>query len=112
MSAMKKINWTKEDIKVYTLIYCANADFFEDDSEVEYIKSMINKSDYNRLHSEYESDNDYQSIQKINNALKYYDFSLKQKQKFFSEIKELFKADGDFDLLEKNMYMNLKRYLF
>ena len=36
----KNINWTKEDLKTYLLIYCANADFSESKIEIEFIKSM------------------------------------------------------------------------
>ena len=42
-------NWTKEDFIIYTLIYCANADYVEEKLELDYIKSKINTSNLENL---------------------------------------------------------------
>ena len=51
-------NWTKEELKIYILIYCANADFSESKLETEYIKSKIQTSNFDKIHAEFENDND------------------------------------------------------
>ena len=54
-------NWTKDDLRTYLLIYCANADFSISEKELTLIKSRIEKSDFDKIKAEFEEDNDYQS---------------------------------------------------
>jgi hypothetical protein len=103
--------WTKEDLKIYTLIYCANADFVEDKIETKFIKSKINESDYDKLKAEFDHDNDYESIQKINTAFEFYGYTKEEKDNYFKDIKDLFLSDGNYDHLEKNIFRGLNRIL-
>lgn len=102
-------NWTKDDLRTYLLIYCANADFTESKKELEFIKSKINGSDFARLHSEFDKDNDYQSIEKIQSAYKALDYD--NADTLMQEVREFFYADGEFDTLEQNLLLGLKRVL-
>lgn len=102
-------NWSKEELKAYVLIYCANADFVESKLEINYIKSKIHAGIYEKMHAEFEKDNDYQSIQKIQTFIKEHNYH--SEDKLIREILELFLIDDDFDILEKNLYMGLKHIL-
>jgi copper chaperone CopZ len=106
-----KTNWTKEELQTYVLIYCANADFTESKVEINFIKSEIEHSDFDKIHAEFEEDNDYQSIQKIQQAVEDLGYSNKEKNQLFEEIRTLFKADKKFDILEKNVLRGLKKIL-
>lgn len=109
--SITKPNWTKEDLKIYILIYCAKADFNESNIEVDFIKSKLKNSDYEKLHTEFEADNDYQSIQKIQAALDKHGYSEKEVNGLFMEIKKLFLSDGKYDVLEQNLLLGLKHIL-
>ena len=102
-------HWTKEDLKIYILICCSNADFVESKKEIEYIKSKIKSSNFDKIHAEFEEDNDYQSIQKIQDALKVH--QLEDKDELIQEIKELFLVDHHFDAVEENLLLGLKHML-
>jgi hypothetical protein len=108
---MKKtnINWTKEELKIYILIYCANADFSESKLELDYIKSKIQTNNFEKIHNEFEKDNDYQSIQKILSSIKEHHYE--NDESLLREIMELFLIDDRFDILEQNLYMGLKHIL-
>jgi len=108
---MKKIisNWTKEELKAYILIYCANADFSESKLEIDYIKSKIHTGIFENIHTEFEKDNDYQSIQKIQTAIK--EHNLTDNETLIGEIMELFLIDDNYDLLEQNLYIGLRHIL-
>jgi len=108
---MKKIinNWTKEELKTYILIYCANADFIESKLEIDYIKSKIHTGIFKNIHAEFEKDNDYQSIQKIQTAVKEHNFE--NDENLIKEIMELFLIDDNYDLLEQNLYIGLRHIL-
>jgi len=108
----KKItNWTKEELKVYILIYCANADFSESKFEVDFIKSKIKTNNFEKIQAEFEEDNDYQSIQKIQLSVEEHGYTNDEKNRLFGEIKELFLSDKKYDVLERNLYLGLSQIL-
>ena len=110
---MKKINtnWTKEELKIYILIYCANADFSESKFEVDFIKSKIQTSNFEKIHAEFEQDNDYLSIQKIQLSIEEHGYTNDETNRLFEEIKELFLSDKKYDILEQNLYRGLSHLL-
>lgn len=104
-------NWTHEELKAYMLLYCANADFVVSPEEKTFIKSKVSAEEYRRIHKEFEADNDYQQIQKIDAAIKRFDYSKEEIDEAFQSIKKLFLTDGEMDILEKNIYRGLKHLL-
>ncbi|MFT4663065.1 MAG: hypothetical protein ACI8XB_003358 [Patiriisocius sp.] len=104
-------NWTKEELKVYILIYCANADFTESKFEINYIKSKIETSSFDKIHAEFENDNDYSSIQKIQSSMEQHNYNNEETDSLLAEIKELFLSDSEFDALEQNLFRGLKHIL-
>lgn len=104
-------NWTPNELKAYLLIYAMNADYVENALELEVIKSKIGTTTYDKMHKEFNMDNDYQSIQKINKAIEEQGYKKPQVKNLLNEIKEIFNADGDFDILERNLNLGLKRVL-
>jgi len=102
-------NWTKEELKIYILIYCSNADFNESQLEIDYIKSKLQNSNFEKMHAEFEQDNDYQSIQKIMASIKAH--RCEHDKTLLKEIMELFLSDGKYDILEQNLYRGLKHIL-
>ena len=106
-----KPNWTKEELKIYTLIYCANADFSESKVEIDFIKSKIQSSNFDKIHSEFEDDNDYQSIQKIQSSSEEHGDTKDETNSLFNEIKELFMSDKKYDVLEENLLLGLRHLL-
>jgi hypothetical protein len=99
--------WTKEELKVYILIFCANANFSESKAETAFIKSKTIGNCFERIHDEFDKDNDYQSIQKIRSALDKYGYLKDDRGRLFKEVKELFLSDGKYDILEQNLFMCL-----
>ena len=93
------------------LLYCANADFIVTPEEKEYIKSKVGEKEYKKIHREFEEDNDYQQIQKINATIERFDYSKEEIDKAFQSIKALFLSDGEMDILEQNIYRGLKHLL-
>ncbi|NMH88798.1 hypothetical protein [Flavivirga algicola] len=106
-----KTNWTNEELKIYILIYCANANFSESKFEIDFIKSKIETSNFEKIHQEFKEDNDYQSIQKIQLSIKNQGYTNGDLGILFKEIKELFLSDKKYDVLEKNLNRGLSRIL-
>lgn len=104
-------NWTHEELKGYMLLYCAHADFNVSTEEKEYIKSKVGTEEYKKVRREFEEDNDYQQIQKINAAIERFEYSKEEIDEAFKSIKDLFLSDGEMDILEQNIYRGLKHLL-
>jgi len=99
--------WSKEELKAYILIYCAEANFIELKVESDFIKSRIKGDSFIRIHDEFDKDNDYQSIQKIRQTLEKYGYSKDETRRLVEELKGLFLSDGKYDILEQNLLMGL-----
>lgn len=103
--------WTKEELKIYTLIHCANADYFESQFEINYIKSKIKDSDFDQIYTEFKKDNNYTRIQKINHSIERLGYSNKEKDLLFDEMRELFLSDGKYHSLEQNLHRALSNII-
>ncbi len=103
--------WTKEDLKTYLLIYCANADFLEAKVEVDFIKSKANSSNFDLLHATFEKDNDFQSLQKIQKAVANLQYEKEELEDLLQESKALFMCDNHYNTLEKNLFRGLRQLL-
>jgi len=108
---MDNLNWTKEELVAYVLLFAANSDFTENKEEKELILSKVDKKTFKRIHKEFHNDNDFQSIQKIISGLKLFNYSKEDIDSLFTDIKTLFLSDGNYDAIERNMFSNLKRLL-
>lgn len=104
-------NWTKKDLNAYLLIYCANADFTENIDEIDFIKKEVGEDLYKKMHKEFNKDNDYQSIEKIQYTLKKHHCTEQEIENLIVETQALFKIDGEIDILERNLQKGLKRIL-
>lgn len=104
-------DWTHQELKAYMLLYFANADLVVSPEEKEYIKSKVSEDEYQKIHREFEKDNDYQRIQKIDATIERFDYSKEEIDKAFQSIKSLFLADGEIDIMEETIYRGLKNLL-
>jgi len=107
----RSTNWTKNELKAYLLLYCANADFIESEEEKELIRSNINDEKFTEIQQQFENDNDFQRIQKIQSSVVELQYSPSEIDSLIEEIKNLFLSDGKYDLLEENIFLGLKRLL-
>lgn len=106
-----KTDWTREELKAYILLYCANANFVETKEEKEFIKAKVGEEKYRKVHKEFDKDNDYQRIQKIQATVDRFNYSKHEIDRLFENIKKMFLADGSIDILEENIYRGLQHLL-
>ena len=106
-----KTDWTREELKAYILLYCANANFIETQEEKEFIKSKVGEEKYMKVHKEFDKDNDYQRIQKIQSSVERFNYSKHEIDILFMNIKKMFLTDGSMDILEENIYRGLQHLL-
>lgn len=108
---MKTNIWSKQELVAYILLYIANIDLKESNSERDFIMSRIDRELFDEIYIEFNSDNDYQSINKISNAIKTHNYYNNNLDELFAEIKLMAFADGDYDVMEQSVYNYLKKLL-
>jgi hypothetical protein len=104
--------WTKREFKAYVLLFAAHANFTEDKKEMDFIKKRVGEENLDHIHDEFDADNDYQQIQKIQAETKRLGYDKDQLDDLFLDIKALFVSDGKFDILEENLFRGLKHILY
>lgn len=103
--------WSREELIAYILLFAANSNFKESNKERNMIISKVDMKTFSDIHEEFDNDNDYQSIKKIREALDRHDYSREDLESLFIDIKVLFYSDGEYDILEQNMFLYLKKVL-
>ena len=108
---MEAPNWTKDELVAYILLYAAHSDLKENNHERNVINAKVDKETFQKVYDEFNTDNDFQSIQKIVASVDKHNYSKTDFDQLLADIKGLFFADGDFDIREHSMLLFLKRIL-
>ncbi len=106
---MVKSKWTREELVAYILLFAAQSDFVEHNKERNVIISKVDMKTFQKIHNEFDTDNDYQSIEKITSALKQHNYNTNDFNVLFADIKALFFSDGVFNVNEQNMLRFLEK---
>jgi thiosulfate/3-mercaptopyruvate sulfurtransferase len=108
---MEQTHWTKEELVAYILLYTAHSNFEEANLEKNVIISKVDMRTFQKIHDEFDKDNDYQSLQKIIQGVEQHQYNADDLQSLFTDIKTLFLSDGTYDIMERNMFLFLKKVL-
>lgn len=108
---MKTIDWTRDELVAYILLFAANSDFRESNQERNMIISKVDMKTFQEIHDEFDSDNDYQGIKKIMTSLEQHNYSKEDIDIILADIKVLFFSDKEFNVMEQNMLLFLEKLL-
>ena len=108
---MKIPDWTRDELVAYILLFAAHSDFKEDNNERNAIISNVDMQTFQDIHSEFDCDNDYQSIKKIIMSLEQHNYDKDDIDMLLSDVKVLFFSDGEFNVLEQKMMRFLEKLL-
>lgn len=106
---MNTIDWTRDELVAYILLFAANSDFKENNKERNVIISLVDMNTFQEIHDEFDSDNDYQGIKKIMASLEQHNYEKDDIDILMEDIKVLFFSDGEFNINERNMFKCLER---
>ena len=104
-------NWTKNELLIYLLIHCMEADFNEDSEEIDFIRAKTDDLSFRRLYSELNADNDYVRAQKILASIEQLALEKEEIDDMLNDMLELLKTDGNLDETEMVQYLSLKKLL-
>lgn len=104
--------WSKKELQVYILLLCANADNVETEKELRLIRSKADEETFEKIYSEFSNDSEEERFSKINLAINFHEYSVKELMEFKGEIYEIFYMDCDFSLMERNLDRILDNILY
>ena len=99
----KKNIWSKEELQVYILLLCANADGHESKEELKMIKSKTDHETFEKIYQEFSVDTDEERFEKIDITIQLHRYSIMEIAAFRREMYEIFFSDCNFTLMEKNL---------
>ena len=105
------MNWNYTEFKTYVLLEAAHGDMVFTQDEQDVISNNLNPETYKKMLAEFEADTDYERIQKITEGAKHHCDTADKKMELIEKVKNLFEADGNFDTMEKNLMMFLKKMI-
>ena len=108
---MKTIDWTRDELVAYILLFAANSDFKEDNKERNVIISKVDMKTFQEIHDEFDGDNDYQGINKMMTSLEQHSYTKDDIEVLLADIKVLFFSNKEFNVLEQNMLRFLEKLL-
>jgi hypothetical protein len=102
--------WTKEEFKLYILIYAAQANLVESDEELDFIRSKFDSVSIDKIYKDVKDLNDFYRCQIIIDFIKSNSFTQDELDGMLLEIEKIFKSDGQFDIMEQQSFYMLKKY--
>ncbi|GER59317.1 hypothetical protein [Patiriisocius marinus] len=108
----KAKDWTKEELQLYILLMCANADKNETKEELEMISSKVSKETFDKMLELFRSDTEIKRFKKIDRNIQQQNYSALELSAFKKEIYEVFLSDNNFSMLEKRLDWTLDNILY
>lgn len=103
--------WNFKEFSAFLMLYAASADFVVTVEEKDAILRKVDEATFTIIEAEYNTLNDAQKIELILSYKGLYFPTASQTNELLALIKSEFLADGEFNLLEQNLYRILKKLL-
>lgn len=104
--------WNKEELKVYILLLCANADSVKTDDEMQHIRSRVNAEVFERMQEEIAADSEDHGLAKIEQHVSAHEYSQRELNELHREMRAVFFSDKNFSLMERQLDRILKNILY
>ena len=104
--------WTKDELEIYILLLCANADSVITQEEVDSIGAKFNSATFDKIYEEFKDDSEDDGLKKIEHNICHHEYSHKELSEIRSDMKTIFYADNRYSLMERNMERILNRILY
>ncbi|MCB0444564.1 MAG: hypothetical protein R2812_08025 [Gelidibacter sp.] len=111
MKAIKTL-WSKNELKVYVLLLCANADGLLAEDEIALIKSKTVEETFSKIYNEFSKDDEATSFDKIEDAIGRHEYAHKELSQFKKEILDVFAADNKIHMKESYLAKVLDNMLY
>lgn len=100
---MGELKWSYNEFLAFLLIYISNVDMEFADEEKEMIKRNVGVTTFDKMVAEFDSMSDYKAYETILSYKGVYFPTVEQKNELIEKMKDLFHADSDFNIMEKEL---------
>ena len=100
---MGELKWSYNEFLAFLLIYISHVDMEFADEEKDMIKKNVGTSTYDKMLAEFDDMIDYKAYETILSYKGVYFPTIKQKNELIDKMKDLFHADADFNIMEKEL---------
>ena len=108
---MGELKWSFNEFLAFLLIYVANVDMEFAEEEKMMIKKNVGETTYTKMLVEFESMSDYKAYDTILSYKGVYFPTVEQKGEIMEKITDLFHADAEFNIMEKELLHFLDRMM-
>lgn len=108
---MSELKWSYNEFLAFLLIYIAHVDMEFAEEEKAMIKQKFGEETYDKMLAEFVSMSDYKAYETILSYKGAYYPTNEQKQEILEKMKNLFQADDDLNIMEKELLHFLERMM-
>lgn len=108
---VEDLKWSYEEFLCFLLIYVSNVDIEFSDEEKERIIRVFSEEVYVRIFKSFDSMSDYQALEEVFKYKEKYYNTPEKKQEILDNIKIQFFVDGDYSVMEKEVFYFLEKML-
>lgn len=95
--------FNKTELQIYILLLCANADSSETEEELNLIKSKVDLELFDAIYHEFTADTEDERFEKIDDNIHLHEFTNMELANLRREMYEIFFADCNFKMMERNL---------
>ncbi len=99
----KTDKWTKEEFHIYILLICANADSHETEEEIDIIKRKVSQDTFQKIYEEFKADSEDDRLEKVDDNIHLHHYTTIELAQLRREMYEIFFADCNFNMMERNL---------
>jgi hypothetical protein len=108
---MSELNYSYNEFLAFLLIYVAHVDMEFAEEEKEMIKKSVGEPTYEKMLKAFDAASDYQAYQTILNYKGLYYPTQDRKDELIDKMRDLFFADADFNIMEKELLHFLEKMM-
>lgn len=108
---MNQNEWSYNEFLAFLLIYIAHVDMDFSDVEKDLIQKRVGEEVYNKMLLIFNSMSDYQAYQRILEYKGLYYPTHDRKEELLTNMKALFNADNDFNVMERELLHFLEKMM-
>jgi len=108
---MGELKWSYNEFLAFLLIYIANVDMDFAEEEMTMIRKNVGEKTYEKMFTEFDSMSDFKAYESILSYKGAYYPTAEQKEELIEKMRDLFDADADFNIMEKELLHFLERMM-
>lgn len=105
-------NWTKEELGIYILLLCSNADSNITDEEFNFMKSKVDTASFNKIYKEFLKNSEEECLEILEDQIHQLHYSHREIIEIKTNMKALFFTDNNYNKKEEYLDRIINNILY